>query len=184
MGEGVTASIDMRTYLNDQREYTGYSIKKYTPTCYYNGVSSVPEHAVTSAVQEYQTQPFIVLRYADVLLMAAELGGVPSMDAKSCLDAIRDRAGLPRVAVTHENIMKERQYEFAFEAMRYWDLLRQGLNYAASVIAEEGTVVKTANQNETLTISAQNIINKRGFCQIPQNQITLSNGVLKQNAGW
>jgi len=30
----------------------------------------------------------------------------------------------------------------------------------------------------------QSIIKKRGFCQIPLTQITLSNGVLKQNTGW
>jgi len=33
-------------------------------------------------------------------------------------------------------------------------------------------------------IDALNIVKKRGFCQIPLTQITLSNGVLKQNAGW
>ena len=38
--------------------------------------------------------------------------------------------------------------------------------------------------DDIVVISAQNIINKQGLSQIPQNQITLSNGVLKQNAGW
>ena len=37
---------------------------------------------------------------------------------------------------------------------------------------------------DKVVISAQNIIAKKGLCQIPQNQIILSNGVLKQNAGW
>ncbi len=184
-GEGVSdrMDIDFKEYLRDQREYTGYSTKKYSPTCYYDGTSSVPEHASTSAVQEYQYQPFIVLRYADVLLMAAELGGTTSMDAKSCLDAVRDRVGLPHVALTQENIMKERHYEFAFEAIRYWDLLRQGVDYAANKIAIS-TTVKTANVDVPYTITAQNIINKRGLMQIPYNQITNSNGVLKQNPGW
>ncbi len=182
-GEGVTEAIDMDEFLRDQREYTGYAVKKYTPLCYYDGVSAVPEHASTSAVQEYQYQPFIVLRYADVLLMAAELGGTPSMDAKSCLDAVRDRAGLPHVSVTQDNIMAERHYELAFEAIRYWDLLRQGVNTAANVIAIS-TTVQTGGSDVNYTVQASNIIAKRGLMQIPQNQITRSNGILKQNAGW
>ena len=35
-----------------------------------------------------------------------------------------------------------------------------------------------------IVITAQNVIKKRGFCQIPLEQITLSNNVLKQNQGW
>ena len=184
-GEGILSKpgIDSREYLRDQKEYTGYAVKKYTPTCYADGTSSVPDHATTSAVQEYQTQPFIILRYSDVLLMAAELGGTPALDAKGCLDKVRFRAGLPGIPATYENIMSERQSEFAFEAIRYWDLLRRGVDYAANTIAENTTVLTGGSQVQ-YSVSAQNIIAKRGLMQIPQNQITLSNGVLKQNPGW
>ena len=71
---------------------------------------------------EYQLSPyqdFIVVRYSDVLLMAAELG---SPNAQSYLDAVRDRAfggdTSKRVTATKENILKERMYEFAFEGLR------------------------------------------------------------------
>lgn len=183
-GEGIAAKKGFDEYLKDQREYTGYAVKKYTPTCFYDGTSSVPEQTTTSAVQENQYQPYIVLRYADVLLMAAELGGTPSMSAQACLDAVRKRAGLSSVAPTPENIMNERMLEFAFEGIRYWDLLRQGVDYAASQIAESGLEVLSGNQKEIVTIDADKIKSKRGLMQIPQNQITLSNGLLKQNAGW
>lgn len=184
-GEGIAGQTGFADYLRDQREYTGYAVKKYTPTCYYDGVSSVPEQTTTSAVQEKQYQPYIVLRYADVLLMAAELGGTSSKSAQECLDDVRNRAKVSTgVAPTKENIMKERMLEFAFEGIRYWDLLRQGVEYAASQIAESNLSVLSGNQEESITISAENIKSKKGLMQIPQNQITLSNGVLKQNAGW
>ena len=73
--------------------------------------------------------------------------------------------------------------EFAFEGQRYWDLLRQGVDYAASQIAGTTSVVSGGNP-EDVSITASNIIGKRGFSQIPNNQIILSNGALKQNVGW
>ena len=73
--------------------------------------------------------------------------------------------------------------EFVGEGIRYWDELRQGLAVAANQIAGT-TKTLSAGSEDDVTIKAENIINKRGFCQIPRTQITLSNGVLKQNAGW
>lgn len=172
-----------KDYLRDQREYTGYSIKKYLPTCWANGFSTIPEHHSTGAVMEYQTQPFIILRYADVLLMAAELGGTPSISAQEALNAVRDRVGMPHVALNQANIMKERQYEFAFEAMRYWDLMRQGIDTAAAAISENCTVLTGGNE-VNYTVSESNFRAKRGLMQIPADQISLSGGVLKQNPGW
>jgi hypothetical protein len=121
------------------------------------------------------------MRYADVLLMAAELG---SPNAQSYLDQVRQRAGLESVAATKENIMNERAVEFAFEGIRYWDLLRQGVDYAASVIAASSGSTLSGGVSDEVSIKAANIIATKGLSQIPNNQITLSNGVLKQNAGW
>jgi hypothetical protein len=121
------------------------------------------------------------MRYADVLLMAAELG---SPNAQSYFDQVRARAGLASETVSKENIMKERAAEFAFEGIRYWDLLRQGVSYAANVIAASSGSVKSGGASDEVNIQAANIIATNGLCQIPNNQITLSNGVLKQNAGW
>ena len=191
MSNGSTGTFD--DYLRDQREYTGYAVKKFTPTCYFDGETTIPGKTGT-IVQEYQTQPYVILRYADVLLMAAELGGTPSKTAQECFDEVHRRAftdedgnlndGYAQLTVTNETILRERQCEFAFEAIRYWDLLRQGVDYAANTIAENELQVLTGNQPDFITIKAENIRNKRGLMQIPQNQITLSNGVLHQNQGW
>lgn len=81
--------------------------------------------------------PFKIIRYADVLLMAAEAYNKDSQDSKAValIKQVRERAG----ATDHSSwesktgtelfdvIVKERQLELAFEGHRYWDLVRWGL---------------------------------------------------------
>lgn len=173
-GEGIESSFDKK----DQREYTGYTNKKYTPTALPDGTSDT---GGSNDFQISQDQDYVVIRFADVLLMAAELG---SPNALSYYNLVHERAGLTKKAsVTKADILEERRFEFAFEGLRYWDLLRQGLSTAASSIAQTQNVL-SGNASDVITISADNITKTRGFMQIPNTQITLSNGVLKQNAGW
>lgn len=192
-GEGIANRDNFSTLYNDQREYTGYSIKKYAPLAIWQQAADGTWSEINEVMgkeiggSEYQLTPyqdFIVMRYADVLLMAAELG---SPNAQSYLDKVRDRAfggnTSKRVTATKENILNERKLEFAFEAQRYWDLLRQGVAAAAAEIAETRTL-QSGGIEDALIIQRDKITATRGFSQIPYNQITLSNGVLKQNAGW
>ena len=161
----------------DNREYTGYYLKKYSPLCDKKGVS------IVSNFQIGQYQDYFSIRYADVLLMAAELG---SSNAQAYLDAVCKRAGAPTVTPTKANILAERQLEFVGEGIRYWDLLRQGITTAASTIANN-TTLSYLNDGQTAPTAAQlqaNITTTRGFQQIPNDQITLASGVLVQNAGW
>jgi starch-binding outer membrane protein, SusD/RagB family len=166
-------------------EYTGYYNKKYTPmSSYVDGVAvSLADQLGGVDWQLCQYLDFTVVRYADVLLMAAELG---SANAQTYFDQVRQRAyqdDFTSIPVTPDNILNERRLEFAFEGIRYWDLLRQGLDVAASTI--EGTAdVLSGGIPTTETVSAANIINTRGFQMIPNTQITLSGGVLEQNEGW
>ena len=200
--EGITDDSEYAKSYADQREYTGYTVKKYTPMSKWvkdekSGAWSIADEISGLGEGDFQIsqyQDFIVMRYADVLLMAAELG---SPNAQAYFNQVRQRAytlndgegnlsvsnDYREVAVTKENIIKERMLEFAFEGQRYWDLLRQGVDYAASQIAGTTSVVSGGNP-EDVSITASNIIGKRGFSQIPNNQIILSNGVLKQNVGW
>jgi hypothetical protein len=180
VNEGIVNADGFEASFKDQREYTGYVIKKYSPLCFADGTSAVKIDG-SGGFQEQNHQDWVIMRYADVLLMAAELG---SSSAQSYLDKVRARAGLQPVAVSKAAIMKERKFEFAFEAINYWDLLRQGVDYAAQQIATNGIDVLSGGNADKVVISAENIIAKKGLCQIPQNQIILSNGVLKQNAGW
>lgn len=168
--------------INSQREYTGYYNKKYCPMIDKDG-KELPIVLGSQFWDISQFQDYVVLRYADVLLMAAELG---SGSAQSYFDQVRQRAykaNFASLPPTQENIMEERRLEFALEGVRYWDLLRQGIGIASSKIAENTTLL-SGGVATTKTISAAKIQETKGLSQIPNTQITLSGNVLKQNAGW
>lgn len=165
-----------------QREYTGYYAKKYSPMIGEDG-KPLPESFGNNLFQIGQFQDYVSMRYADVLLMAAELG---SPNAQTYFNTVRQRAyqaAFTPLVISAENIIRERRLEFAFEGIRYYDLLRLGINRAAQEIAETTTVLN-GGKSAQKTINAGNIILTQGLQQIPYTQITLSNGTLKQNNGW
>ena len=159
-------------------------MKKYIPLAYNVDGTAVPEVQAESEWEGNhdfmisQYQDYIVVRYADVLLMLSEL----TEDAQY-MNQVRKRAGLSDVAYSKETIIEERHREFMGEGIRYWDLLRQGVDYAAEKIAGEWTV-KSGGVDEVVTIDAANITSKKGLCPIPENQIIASGGVYEQNPGW
>lgn len=79
-----------------------------------------------------------ILRYTDVVMMNAEalneIGYVANGEAFSQLNSVRARAGLkaytaadlPDKVAFRNAIIKERKVEFAFEGLRWFDLLRWG----------------------------------------------------------
>jgi hypothetical protein len=87
-----------------------------------------------------------VIRYADVLLMAAEAanevgGATNSTDATTWVNAVRSRASLPNISFVDQAqmrtaIKKERRSEFAMEYERFFDLVRWG--DASSVLGPLG----------------------------------------------
>jgi len=167
---------------NKQREYTGYYIKKYSPMIGEDG-KPLPNANGNPNFSIGQFQDYVSIRYADVLLMAAELG---SPNAQTYFNQVRQRAlqgTFTPLVISQENIMRERRLEFAFEGIRYYDLLRQGITKAAQEIAETTTVLN-GGQTAQKVISVNNIIATKGLQQIPYTQINLSNGTLKQNPGW
>ena len=121
------------------------------------------------------------MRYADVLLMAAELG---SANADNYMHMIRARAGLADISASKENIMAERAREFAFEGIRYWDLLRQGVEVMADAVCASGGSALSGGVETQISYDRAQIITTKGLCPIPQDQITKANGVLVQNPGW
>lgn len=178
--EGITGTNDFNSSYNDQREYTGYTVKKYSPLVYGNGNPGTNADG-TAGFQECNANQWVIVRYADVLLMAAELG---SGNAANYMHQVRARVGLDDIAVNQQNIMDERARELAFEGHRYWDLLRQGVNVAADAIAASAGKVFNGGVEATVSYNKNTIVATQGLSQIPEDQITLSNGVLKQNPGW
>ena len=121
-----------------------------------------------------------ILRYADVILMLAEAANEKGDGATAAanLELIRNRASgnlgpartiVPPIAFTGQAQMRtaiknERRFEFALEGYRFYDLVRWG--DAVSVLGGLGYT------------------NKARYYPIPQQAITLSGGVLKQNPEW
>jgi hypothetical protein len=115
-----------------------------------------------------------ILRYAEILLIHAEAalalgnGGTAATD----ITALHPRAGLGTVtSVTREYIWHERRVELAMEHDRFFDLIRQDAlapGRAAAAFTAHG---KTFNQRNKVF-------------PIPQRQIDLGGGNLKQNDGY
>lgn len=116
-----------------------------------------------------------IIRYADVLLMAAEALNENDKPgpARQYLNMVRERARegnnaiLPDITETDKDqlrnlILRERRHELAMEGHRFWDLVRTGK-------AEEvlGPLGFTAGKNELLPV--------------PQTELDISQGSLSQN---
>ncbi|HQN93982.1 MAG TPA: RagB/SusD family nutrient uptake outer membrane protein [Prolixibacteraceae bacterium] len=165
-------------------EETGFAQKKYTPI-------TIP-HPETGAVvsmfyilyggqnnmQLWSMQDEILLRFPDILLMAAELG---SANAQTYFDRVRTRAGLASKPVSLDAIKLERRHELAFEGVRWFDLLRWHEEEAA-LTAVKNFNVKNIGIEEPYTGIYRSETN--GFLPIPESEILLSEGVLEQNPGW
>ena len=124
--------------------------------------------------------PLTIFRFADVLLMYAEL----EKDAKP-LNRVRARVGLPEVPYSEEALRNERRWELAFEGSRWDDLRRWGI--AAEALSKQ-TGQPMYNLGKKVTMDFSNYAARynatKGFYRIPKAQIDLSGGVYKQNAGW
>ncbi len=122
-----------------------------------------------------------ILRYADVLLMAAEAlnENGKTQEALTYLNQVRTRARgtrpasvLPNVTVTdraqlRQRIWQERRVELAMEQQRWFDLLRQG---------RAGDVMKALGKNFQE--------GKHELFPIPQNEVDLSGGLITQNPNY
>jgi len=153
-------------------QHTGYFSKKY---------SSDAEHWGGSGQFELnRTCNHRVIRFSDVLLMAAELG---SANAQQYLDRVRARVGLGSVPATPDNIYKERRLELSLEGIRYFDVLRKGLAYATQELTVTGVRGPNYVGEQQLFDVTFNPATK-GFLPIPQTEMDLSGGAFIQNQGY
>lgn len=180
---------EMRLYTKgggNLTDETYYFVKKYTPVNVYADATkstvvnySVKLYGMTETnIQLNNTQDCVLIRFADVLLMAAELG-VPN--AQTYFDRVRSRVNLPSIPATLENIKNERRFELAFEGVRYYDLLRW---HDEELIDDNQKDIRVYDRK----VPKKKTVNFRketgGFLPIPQSEIELSKGVLAQNPGW
>lgn len=151
-------------YTEGAGGHTGYYNLKYLKRADELGL---PDNDLTSPVNHK------VIRYADVLLMAAEAHNrkenSDDVKARAYLNAVRARASasLPQVnssgAALTEAIYRERRVEFAGEGLRFFDLVRTG---------RAGDVIEGFQDG------------KNELFPIPQAEIDLARAGWKQNTGY
>lgn len=167
------------------RDVTPFANKKYSNFCVYDLESSLNGFyynifgGAEKSFMLWNSQDFIIMRFSDCLLMAAELG---APDAQGYMDQVRLRAGLTSVAPTLENIKLERTYELCFEGIRWFDLARWGETKQA-IEAATGVPVITPDGSVS---TYEGVYREETKCllPLPESQINLSEGVLTQNPGW
>jgi len=155
---------------------------------YYPGFEAVMYNnsAWLTNMQECTTRDLVLIRFADVLLMQSELTG----DAAG-MNKVRARVGLPAIAYSLSALQNERRWELCGEAVRWNDMRRWGDDYCTAALAKQVGVKTYYKGSDDTNVTANNgggyvarYKATHGFVSIPGSEIALSNGVLKQNAGW
>ena len=191
--------LDESTYawgIDRQCEETGLWNKKIVATRAYgkgdgtglwSAFTSHPEmyNNPTDHFQIGNATDICLIRYADILLMHSEI--TKTADG---MNAVRARVNLPPVAYSDEALRKERRYELAFEGLRWGDIRRWHIAeevlpsiYGVRIYVE-GNFTTERPQGTVRTPVDERYRATKGFWMIPQTQIDLSFGVLKQNPGW
>jgi hypothetical protein len=140
-----------------------------------------------TAPQRDAGNDFPLLRFADVLLMYAEVSNeiqtTPDNTVLQPLNEVRIRANASPYNLnslgSKENaralIFKERKLEFGFENQRWYDLVR--MDQAATISILKAYLTETGNPG--IDVPAYRLI-----FPIPQTEIDLSKGNLTQNPGF
>jgi len=160
---------------------TGYFFYKYMPRTEYRVDQGDPNHNWPINYKD--------MRFADVLLMAAELyvngeGVEDQAKADDYLNRVRTRAlgeSARITGVTMEDVRHERRVELAGEGKRKWDLMRwgSGLNYAKQQIDASFDNVPSERQSDF----SPRYLNPDtwGMFPIPNSEIRNTNEGVLQN---
>lgn len=161
------------SYRIDPSQTTQTQVTKYLP----NGEDGGADGKTFTTDATLSGNDWIVLRYADVLLMHVEAimaGGqeTSATAAISSFQKVRDRAGLtdPVSSITKTDLLNERRVELAFENHRLFDLIRFG-------VAQETLSAFSAANGYSFTATDL-------LLPIPQSEINLSKGLMSQNPGY
>lgn len=185
----------VETYLGgrDRVENSAY----YTKTGYY--VKRLWPEVLKPGSENTAQLNFIYFRYAEVLLNYAEAlneSQGPIAEVYAAVNTVRTRAGMPDLPAgldktqMRSRIRNERAVEFAFEEMRWWDILRwkQGVELVAGpmkgmYIVKNGSSF-TYNVEE-LAANFQKVFEDHMHrYPIPREEILKSPAALEQNSGW
>jgi hypothetical protein len=170
------ADVELATYTKGYMN-TGLFNKKFMAISAYIGSGGDNSHNFP--------RNFMDIRYADVLLMAAEVWLTDNnTKATGYLNEVRKRAmgdGAALASIDIDDIYHERRVEFAGEGSRKWDLLRRGLSYAEANINSSFVVPGGIPNAGDFTGRNWNGNESWGMFPIPAGEIrNMNTGVMKQ----
>lgn len=128
----VITSAELAANFGGSFDGTGWDTEGCIRTKYQTYFAETSDANGNTPELNYSTN-WRLLRYADVLLMAAEAYQKQGLDveARFELNKVRARAGMPAISAAgtalFTAIVKERQVELAYEGLRFWDLVRWDL---------------------------------------------------------
>ncbi len=156
-------------------------------------ITKYRDNSDKAGVNGYGGNDWILMRYADVILMLAEVNNLMGNEGQAIqyLDMVRGRAGLPPYAVARLNpaynskyptlklaILHERRVELAFEHHRWFDLLR------AFNPTELVAFFKAKSQADYGNAKLSNITTKDWLFPIPFDEVKLDPVKMYQNPGY
>lgn len=176
---------------NQQAQYSGYNPKKYMLAFVNGRIEASPNW------QRDGFEDFIVIRFADVLLMGAELH-IATGDAGTALgyvNKVRERAfgnnSHNYGSVSLDDIFAERKLELACEGIRYWDILRSCngdftklVDILTYIDDTDGDDFSSSVNLESLDVDGSHFIDKKGLFPIPESELLLMEGAVEQNPGY
>jgi hypothetical protein len=140
------------------------------------------------------TQPWIYIRYAEILLNYAEAqneASGPDATVYSAINKIRGRAGMPDLPAglaqdeMRDAIRHERRVELAFEEHRYYDVRRWKIAMDTENIPIYGITITKNGSNLTyerkIALAGKQFQEKHYWLPIPRTEILSSNNVLEQS---
>lgn len=165
------------SYRQDLIQTTQNQVAKFLPDGRDGGVNG---KTFTGTDPRLAGNDWIVLRYADILLMHAEaiMANNDETSVTAAIDSymeVKVRAGFDATAdrpatLTKEDLLNERRVELAFENHRLFDLIRFGK--AQEILSAFSSTTGGSFSSTDLLLP------------IPQYEINLSNGLLSQNPGY
>jgi len=169
---------------------TGYMMRKFQNDAY----------PVIDPWEVAGFQPWIYMRYAEVLLNYAEAQNEavgPDGSVYSAINQVRQRAGInmPPLplglsqADMRERIRNERRVELAFEEHRFYDVRRWKIAMQTENEPAYGMDVQklpngTLVYSRKVALSGRKFENKHYWLPIPRTEIQASNNQLQQNTGY
>ena len=173
----IGVSVQSGAYMVGHEGYFMWKNRALKEDCIYDA----------SYFQALQYINLRVMRYAEVLLLAAEahvMGG--SMDkAVKYINEVRTRARLQGLSsVTLDDVKKEKRLELCLESVRYQDLVRWG--DAETIMKDQGKEIPTFSNSGVefqFKNSTYGFKTKHKLLPIPRKEIELNPNMV-QNENW